>query len=218
MVNAAPWTSPWLPPGSGLLTWGDLLCRVRGFDLVAQDEAGAGITGAGGGELVAEPGEGLRAAGRAKRVEPDEQLAVTGADITGGGECLADQCVCLVAGAGVVAVQGAGQGGFGVVGGHPDGVGDLLGLGVQADHVRGQGAERDPGRDGRRGLVRFPELAPGGFHGGIQGVDHLVAQVGGLAGGGAAQSDTPEIADQPATTIPAPGSMSGALNSGPAMR
>ena len=36
--------------------------------------------------------------------------------------------------------------------------GDLLGLGVQADHVRGEGAERDPGRDGRRGRVRFLEL------------------------------------------------------------
>jgi hypothetical protein len=86
--------------------------------------------------------------GCGERVEPDEQFAVAGLDVAGDGECLADHGVGLVAGAGVVAVQGAGQAGFGVVGGHPDGVGDLLDLGVQLDHVRGQHAERDPGRDG----------------------------------------------------------------------
>ncbi len=54
-----------------------LLCRAwAGFDLVAEDEVGAGIAGAGGGELVAERGQGLGAAGR-ERVEPDEQFAVT---------------------------------------------------------------------------------------------------------------------------------------------
>ena len=37
--------------------------------------------------------------------------------------------------------------------GHPDGVGDLLDLGIQADHVRGELAERDPSRDGRGGLA-----------------------------------------------------------------
>ena len=57
-------------------------------------------------------------AGRGERVEADEQFAVTGMDVAGGGEGFADQCVGLVAGAGVVAVQGAGQGGFGVVCGH----------------------------------------------------------------------------------------------------
>jgi hypothetical protein len=55
--------------------------------------------------------------GRGERVEPDEQLAVAGADVAGGGEGFADQRVCFVAGAGVVAVQGAGQEGFGVAGG-----------------------------------------------------------------------------------------------------
>jgi hypothetical protein len=48
----------------------------------------------------------------------------------------ADHHVCLVADAGVVAAQCAGQEGFGVVGGHPDGVGDLLDLGLEPDHVR----------------------------------------------------------------------------------
>ena len=46
-----------------------------GFDLVAQDEVGVGIAGAGGGELVAERGQGLGAPGCGKRVEPDEQEA-----------------------------------------------------------------------------------------------------------------------------------------------
>ena len=78
-----------------------------GFDLVAQDEIGTGIAGDGGGELVAERGQGLGAPGGGERVEPDEQFAVTGADVAGDGQCLADQRVCLVAGAGVVAVQGA---------------------------------------------------------------------------------------------------------------
>ena len=34
-----------------------------GFDLVAQDEVGAGVAGADGGELVAEGGQGLGARG-----------------------------------------------------------------------------------------------------------------------------------------------------------
>ena len=158
-----------------------------GFDLVGQDEVGAGIAGAGGGELVAERSQGLGAAGRGERVEPDDQLAVAGDDVAGGGEGFADQRVCLVAGPGVVAVQGAGQDGLGVIGGHPDGVRDLLGLGVEPDHVPGEGAERDPGRDGRRGVPGLLQLLPGGLDRGGQGVDHLVGQVGSLAGGGAAQ-------------------------------
>ena len=76
-----------------------------GFDLVAQDEIGARVAGLGLVELVAEGGECLGPPGRGERVEPDEQLAVTGADVAGGGEGFADQRVCLVAGAGVVAVQ-----------------------------------------------------------------------------------------------------------------
>ena len=80
-----------------------------GFDFVAQDEAGAGIAGDGVGELVAERGEGLGAPGCGERVEPDDQFAVTRADVAGGDEGFADQCVCLVAGAGVVAVQCPGQ-------------------------------------------------------------------------------------------------------------
>ena len=114
-------------------------------DKNGEDEAGGGIAGAGGGELGAERGQGRGPPRRGERVEPDEQLAAIRDDVTGGGEGFADQRVCLVAGAGVVPVQGAGQGGLGVAGGHPDGVGDLLGLGVQPDHVRGRVAEPDPG-------------------------------------------------------------------------
>ena len=82
-----------------------------GFDLVAQDEIGAGVAACGLVELVAEGGECLGSPGGGERVEADEQFAVTGMDVAGGGEGLADEGVGFVAGAGVVAVQGAGQGG-----------------------------------------------------------------------------------------------------------
>ena len=54
---------------------------------------------------------------------------MAGDDVTGGDEGFADEGVGLVAGAGVVPVQRAGEGSFRVVGGHPDRVGDLLHLG-----------------------------------------------------------------------------------------
>ena len=83
------------------------------FDLVAQDKAGAGVAGLGLVELVAEGGEGVGSPGRGERVEADEQFAVAGLDVAGNTECFADDRAGLVAGAGVVAEQGAGQGGFG---------------------------------------------------------------------------------------------------------
>ncbi len=61
-----------------------------GFDLVAQDEIGARVAGLGLVELVAEGGECLGPPGRGERVEPDEQLAVTRADVAGAGERFAD--------------------------------------------------------------------------------------------------------------------------------
>jgi len=153
-----------------------------GFDLVAQDEIGARVAGLGLVELVAEGGECLGPPGRGERVKPDEQLAITRADVAGRGEGFADQRVCLVAGAGVVAVQRPGQGGFGVIGGHPDGVGDLLDLGLQADHVRGYLAQADAGGDGGRGVLGGLEFGPGGLGRGVQGVDHLVGDGDRLAG------------------------------------
>jgi hypothetical protein len=87
-----------------------------GFDFVAQDEIGARVAGLGLVELVAEGGQGLGPPGRGERVEPDEQLAVTRAEVAGRYEGFADDGVCFVAGAGVVAVQAAGQEGFGVAG------------------------------------------------------------------------------------------------------
>ena len=86
-----------------------------------------------------------------------------------------------------MAVQRPGEGGFGVEGGHADGVGDLLDLGLQADHVRGDPAEADAGGDGRCGLVRGLEFGLGGFDGGVQGVDHLVGDGDRLAGRRVAQ-------------------------------
>ena len=79
-----------------------------GFDIVAEDEIGAGVAGAGGGELVAEGGSGLGAPGCGERVEPDDQFTGAGPDVAGDSQCLADHGVGLVAGPGVVAVQGAG--------------------------------------------------------------------------------------------------------------
>ena len=160
-----------------------------GLDLVAEGEIGAGVASLGGVELVAEGGEGLGAAGCGERVEADEQFAVAGDDVTGGGEGFADEGAGLVAGPGVVAVQGAGQGHFRVVGGHPDGMGDLLDLGVQADHVGGKVAEPDPGRDGCRGLPGFFQLPVCGPDRGAGLVEHLVGDGDGLAGGGAAQRE-----------------------------
>ena len=75
------------------------------FDLVAEDEIGAGIGGVGGGELVAQRGEGLGAPEGGQRVEPGKQDAGTGTDVAGDGQCLADRRVFLVAGVGVVPVQ-----------------------------------------------------------------------------------------------------------------
>jgi len=49
-------------------------------------------------------------------------------DVAAGVQGFADQGVGFVVGAGVAAVQGAGQDGLGVAGGHPGGVGDQLGL------------------------------------------------------------------------------------------
>ena len=42
-----------LAVGSGVWTWSDISCAVSGvgFDLVAQDEIGAGVAGFGGGEV-----------------------------------------------------------------------------------------------------------------------------------------------------------------------
>ena len=77
------------------------------FDLVVQGELGAGVAGGGGVELVAQGGEGAGPAGRGQRVEPDGQGGAVGDDVAAGGKGFADQGVCLVAGAGVMAVQGA---------------------------------------------------------------------------------------------------------------
>ena len=68
----------------------------------------------------------------------------------------------------MVPAQGAGQEGLGVAGGHPDGVSDLLDLGLQADHVRSDLAEGDPGGDGGCGVLGGLEFGPGGLGRGVQ--------------------------------------------------
>jgi hypothetical protein len=150
----------------------------------------AGVAGFGGVELLAQGCRCLGAPGGGELVEPDEQLAVAGVDVAGDREGLADQGAGFVFGAGVAACQGAGQGGLGVVGGHPDGVGDLLGLGVQPHHVRGQLAEPDPSRDRRGGGLGGTVLGAGGLHRGVELVDLLVGDDHGLAGGGLRSSSS----------------------------
>src|SRR6266851_1935729 len=181
--------------GPGLLTWRCGSCKAWvGFGFVTQEEVCSGVAGLGLVEQVAEGGERAGAPWRGEGVEADEHLAVAGDDVAGGEQGFADQGVCLVACAGVVAVQGGGQGGFGVVGGHPDGVGDLLDLGFESDHVGGQVAEADPGREGSRGVFSCGEFPVGGPGRRVQGVDHLIGEAGRLAGRGAAQFEQPGVA------------------------
>ena len=76
-----------------------------GFDLIAQDEASAGVAGSGLGELVAESGQSLGAPWGGERVEADEQFALARDDVTRCGEGFADERVGLVAGTGVVGAE-----------------------------------------------------------------------------------------------------------------
>ena len=66
---------------------------------------------------------------------------------------------------------GAVEEGLGVIGRHPDGVGDLLGLGVQPDHVRGQVAEPDPGGGSRGGSLGRFQLVIGGPDGALSSLN-----------------------------------------------
>ena len=115
------------------------------------------------------------------------RVAAVDGDVAAGVQGFADEGVGFVAGAGVAAVQGAGQDGLGVAGGHPDGVGDELGLGVQLDHVRVVLGERDFRGDGPGGCLGGGQVAAGGVDGGVEPGQGLVGDHGGGAGGGLAQ-------------------------------
>ena len=67
------------------------------FDLVAQDELGAGVAGLGRIELGAEGGDGAGSARGGERVEPDGQGFAAGDDVAAGGEGFADQGAGFVA-------------------------------------------------------------------------------------------------------------------------
>src|SRR4029077_20516268 len=78
----------------GLWTYGKRSCRIGVvLDFVAENEIGAGVAGADGGELVQSAASGLGARRGGERVEPDEQLAWAGADVAGGGRGFADERV-----------------------------------------------------------------------------------------------------------------------------
>jgi hypothetical protein len=109
------WLTAW---GGGMLT----TCRVdnigpqdsrhgaifgvrsgAGFDLVAQDEVGAGVAGLGGGQVFTQFGDGGGGAHGGQGVEAHGQDAVlAGVDVSAAGEHLADQGVAFVVGASVV--------------------------------------------------------------------------------------------------------------------
>ena len=105
------------------------------FDAVDDPQVGAGVGGLGGGELLAERGQGAAAAGRGGGVEAYVQLIVADVDVAGEGERFADQGAGFVVGARVVVVEHAGQDRFGVVGAHPDRVGDQLAFLVEQPRV-----------------------------------------------------------------------------------
>ncbi len=83
--------------------------------------------------------------------------------------------------------RGAGEGDLAVEGGHPDGVGDELGLGVELHHVRVVLGERDLRRRCLGCCLGGFELAAGGIDGLVQLGEVLVGDDGGGAGGGAAE-------------------------------
>ena len=53
------------------------------FDAVFDLEVGAGVAGLGGGEFMAEPGNGAAAAGRGRGVEPQVQSVAGDVDVAG---------------------------------------------------------------------------------------------------------------------------------------
>ncbi|HUK67158.1 MAG TPA: hypothetical protein VLW50_00115 [Streptosporangiaceae bacterium] len=126
------------------------------------------------------------AAGRGERVQADGEGAVRGGDVAAGGEGFADQGVRFVVCAGVGAVQRAGQDGLGVIGGHPDGVGNQLGLGIQPDQVRVVLRQRDLRGDGLGGRLGIFEPLAGCGDRGVEPGELLVGDEGFLAGGGGA--------------------------------
>src|SRR5271166_5349474 len=148
---------------------------------------GSGVAGSGGGELLAEGGQGAGAAGCGQRVQADVQDSAADGDVAAGVQGFADQGVGFVAGAGVAAVQGAGQDGLGVAGGHPDGVSDELGLGVELDHGGVVLGERELRGYRLGGCFGGVQVAAGGVDGGVQPGQGLVGDHGAGPGGGAAQ-------------------------------
>ena len=87
----------------------------------------------GVGEVFAQLGDRCGGALGGERVEADGEGVGAGDDVPGQGQCLADEGVGLLGGAGVAGVDSevAGQGGDGVERGDPDGMGNQFGLDVE---------------------------------------------------------------------------------------
>ena len=130
--------------------YGDLFYGVAclAFDGVFEDESGAGVAGFGGGEVVAEfgDGDGVGFGVGGEWVQADGQVSgFGGVDVAGLVEGLAHEGVCFVGGFGVSGVGAdlpCDRHG-GVVGGHADAGVDEFGLGVQDLLARVQVSEPD---------------------------------------------------------------------------
>ena len=109
-----------------------------GFDLVAQDEVGAGVTSSGGGEVLAQLCDSGGGAPGRQGVQADGQDTVVGVDVAAAGQRLTGQGECFAVGAGAPGVDadGPGEGGGGVERGDANRVGDELGLYVQDSDLR----------------------------------------------------------------------------------
>ena len=79
---------------------------------------------------------------------------------------------------------GRGQEGFGVVGSHPDGVGELLDFGLQANHVRVDLAEADAGGNGGRRVLGGLEFGPAVWTGASRALIIWLVMVTGWPGAG----------------------------------
>ena len=84
------------------------------FDLVSQDEVGAGVTSSGGGEVLAQLRDSGGGAPGRQGVQADGQDTVAWVDVTAAGQRLTGQGECFAVGAGAPGVDadGAGQAGL----------------------------------------------------------------------------------------------------------
>ena len=80
-------------------------------------------------------------------MDADVEFVADDLEVGWGAECFSEEGACFVVGSGVVRVEEAGEGGLGVVGGHPDGVVDPFSFGGETHCVGADLAEGKLGGD-----------------------------------------------------------------------